>query len=239
MSLCFKLKLMWKEITSTSLRQRGSTQCTLGKNQVTTDGSESTERVNVQEELDSNINGQVVCYEAHGITFTRREDRDSFLSKMKEMREAFEKEILEISHQHQRLRAGGYLLHSRVLEMERIIKTDQRKKSVDSIRTLNCDSSLTNTKDFRVVQEMDTLYNMLDNTHEEIISLKKYLGIEYKERTLYPEPAMLRSAVVEDEYSRKMKQDGGLLYQSKDNTMKHITYQCLPPPFSLRQITAH
>lgn len=242
MSLCFKLKLIWKEVTSSSLRKtKSSTQCVQQNHQSITDGRESVEH---QEsplgEQESSTNGQEIngnYYEAHGVMFASRQDRDSFILKMKTMRQAFEKEILEITRQHQRLRAGGYLLNSRVLEMERIIRTDQRKRSIGSIKAANYDSSCLNSEDFRVVQEIDNLYNTLDNAHEEIISLKRYLDIEYKERTLYPEPVLLRSSNIEDEFSKKMKLEGGLKYQSKDNTIKHITYHCLPPPFSLHQIS--
>lgn len=238
MSLCFKFKLMLKELASCSLRKTKSSCAPLNNQETTKD--DSLHHVSLRLPLEntttvSDINDN--NFEAHGIKFSCKEDRDGFILKMTAMKQAFDKELLEISRQHQRFRAGGYLLNSRVLEMERIIRTDQRKGSIDLVKTNNYEPSVVNSQNFQVVHEMDSLCSILDNTNEEIMSLKKYLDIEYKERTLYPEPVMLRSSSIEDEYSRKMKQDGGLSYQSKDNTIKYITYQCLPPPFSLRQIS--
>jgi hypothetical protein len=122
--------------------------------------------------------------------------------------------------------------------MERIIKNDRRKGSIGSLKTVNYDTSYYTSDDLHVVQEMDMVYDILDNSHEEISSLRRYLDMEYKERTLYPEPIMLRSSTIEDEFSKKMKQDGGLNYRSRDKTIRRITYQCLPPPFSLRELNS-
>ncbi|XP_031566140.1 uncharacterized protein LOC116301246 [Actinia tenebrosa] len=239
MSLCFKVKSAWREFT-TVLCRRKSSSCSSTVNEAMHLGAELG--TNVQKRLlmkvdDAKLNSPSSSFEAHGVQFSTRKEMDEFISKMEAMREIFEKEISEISLQHKRLRAGGYLLNSRVLEMERIIKTDRRKGSIGGLKAPSFnDTSYYTSQDLQLLQEMDRVYDMLDNSQEEISSLRRHLDIEFKERTLYPEPTMLRSTAVEDEFSKKMKQDGGLHYQSKDKTMQRITYQCLPPPFSLQQI---
>lgn len=239
MSLCFKIKSACREFT-TVLCRRNTSSCSSTVNDAIHIGTELG--TNIQKRLlmtvdDTKPNFPTSSFEAHGVQFSTRKEMDEFTSKMKEMRQVFEKEISEISLQHKRLRAGGYLLNSRMLEMERIIKTDRRKGSIGGLKAPSFqDTSYYTSQDLHVLQEMDRIYDMLDNSHEEIGSLRRYLDLEYKERTLYPEPIMLRSSAIEDEFSKKMKRDGGLHYQSKDKTMRRITYQCLPPPFSLQQI---
>lgn len=239
MSLCFKIKSAWRDFTTTLCRRNASSSSSTVNEKLHLRAELGT---NVQKRLlmtvdDTNPNFSSSLFEAHGVKFSTREEMNEFISKMESMRQIFEKELSEISLQHKRLRAGGYLLNSRVLEMERIIKTDRRKGSIGGLKEPSFnDTSYYTSQELHVLQEMDRIYDMLDNCHEEISSLRRYLDLEYKERTLYPEPIMLRSSAIEDEFSKRMKQEGGLHYQSKDKSMQRITYQCLPPPFSLQQI---
>lgn len=172
---------------------------------------------------------------SRGIQFSSQEEMDGFDSKMDEMQKIFLKELSEIKRQHERLKVGRVILRRRVSELEQILQTDIKSFASTDIRSFMEDSSLS-SEELQLLAEMEELLEKLEKEQEELLSLEKYLEIELRERTYYPEPVMPRHRKVEDEFSKQMKKDGGLKYESLDKTVQFISYRSLPPPLSLGEL---
>lgn len=170
---------------------------------------------------------------SRGVTFSSKEEMEGFDSKMDEMQNIFLKELSEIKRQHERLKVGRVILRRRVSELEQILQTDIKSFTSTDIKSFMEDSSLS-SEELQLLAEMDEILEMLEKEQQELLSLEKYLEIELRERTHYPEPVVMpRHRKLEDEFSKQMKIDGGLKYESFDKTVQFITYRSLPPPLSL------
>jgi len=172
---------------------------------------------------------------SHGIKFSSQEEKEGFDSKMEDMQIIFLKELAEIKRQHERLKVGGVILRRRFSELEQILQTDIKTFTSTSIKTFMEDSSLS-SEEIQLLAEMEEILEKLEKEQEELLSLEKYLEIELHERTFFPEPVLPRHRKLEDEFSKRMKEDGGLKYKSFDETVQLITYRCLPPPLSLDEL---
>lgn len=172
---------------------------------------------------------------SQGIQFSSKEELDGFDSKMDEMQKIFLKELSEIKRQHERLKIGRVILTRRVSELEQILQTDMKSFTSTDIRSFMEDSSLS-SEELQLLAEMEEIMEKLEKEQEELLSLEKYLEIELRERTYYPEPVLPRHSKVEDEFSKQMKKDGGLKYESFDKTVQFISYRSLPPPLSIGEL---
>lgn len=240
MSLCYRVKQLWrgfffgdlrrstgenwnetstKENSFPSEKPRG---LTASKSQYTSESSD---------EAATTENGLV----SYGIEFSSHEEMHGFDSKMVEMRRIFEEEVDQIRLQHQRLRAGRIILRRRFTEMENILKTEISNLSASKLKTLKENAHLS-SQDRQLIEELEEILEQLEKENDELSFLMKYLEIEIKERTLYPEPIMPKSKCLEDDFSKQMRLAGGLSYESSDKSIQFMTYQCLPPPLSLSEL---
>ncbi|XP_032223037.1 uncharacterized protein LOC116604588 [Nematostella vectensis] len=237
MSLCFKIKVMCKEfIGGLGLfgGQDGDNKDQKIECKLLSDVS--TVSQSSKEQTSARVTSTHGNFESQGVSFNSQQEMESFNSKMVEMRKIFEREIREITLQHDKLKDGRILLYGRVCEMERIIRTEKRKHSISLVHESEIDSTFA-SEDTELIHQLDGVKEMLECTQKDIYSLKKSLEIEYRERTLYPEPVFICSPALEDDYSKQMRVDGGLKYQGSDMNIFHlITYQCLPPPLSLHEL---
>ena len=188
------------------------------------------------EEQNSRNDAVTSCHlTSRGIQFSSQEEMDGFDSKMDEMQTIFLKELSEIKRQHERLKVGRVILRRRVSELEQILQTDIKSFESTDIRSFMEDSTLS-SEELQLLAEMEEILEKLEKEQEELLSLEKYLEIELRERTFYPEPIMPRHRKVEDEFSKQMKKDGGLKYESLDKSVQFISYLSLPPPLSLDEL---
>lgn len=173
---------------------------------------------------------------SHGVTFSCQEEKETFDTKMEEMQSIFLKELMEIKRQHERLKVGRVILRRRFSELEHILQTDLKTSfTLAELKTVTEDPALS-SEELQLLNEMEEILEKLEKEQEELLSLEKYLEIELRERTFYPEPVLPRHRKIEDEFSKRMKEEGGLRYKSFDETDQVITYRCLPPPLSLDQL---
>lgn len=172
---------------------------------------------------------------SHGVIFSCQEEKDTFNAKMEEMQTIFLKELMEIKRQHERLKVGRVILRRRFSELEHILQTDLKTFTLAELKTVTEDPALS-SEELQLLNEMEEILEKLEKEQEELLSLEKCLEIELHERTFYPEPVLPRHGKVEDEFSKRMKEEGGLRYKSFDETDQVITYHCLPPPLSLDRL---
>lgn len=237
MSLCYRFKQFWlllfngfwvqKEEKLNSCKSQ-KTKNDISDRQVELKGARR-EFLGAERKTDDVIDCQLV---SHGVKFSNKEEMEGFDSKMDEMHDIFLKELSEIKRQHERLQIGRVILSRRVSELEQILQTDIKSFTSSDIKSFMEDSSLS-SEELQLLAEMDEILEMLEKERQELLSLEKYLDIELRERTYYPEPVMHRHRRLEDDFSRQMKLDGGLKYESFDKTVQFITYGSLPPPLSL------
>ena len=159
---------------------------------------------------------------------------DEFDSQIDELWQTHKQELQEIRKQHALLKTKRILLNRRVSELERMLQADQKNRSPALTSTTECDDL--SSEDLEMISEMEEVLQLLEKNQEEMADLERCLEIEIRERTLYPEPAILRSRTLEDEFSKKMRIEGGLRYEGQDKTVRCITHQCLPPPLSLSEL---
>lgn len=236
MSLCYKFKQFWlllfdgwwpeKGEKNTPKSQR--TKNNINERQVKLNG-ERRDFQGAERKSDDVTDSQLI---PRGVQFSSKEEMEGFDSKMDEMHDIFLKELSEIKRQHERLQIGRVILSRRVSELEQILQTDIKSFTSSDIKSFMEDSSLS-SEELQLLAEMDEILEMLEKEQQELLSLEKYLEIELRERTYYPEPVMPRHRRLEDEFSKQMKIDGGLKYESFDKTVQFITYRSLPPPLSL------
>lgn len=236
MSLCYKFKQFWlllfdgwwpeKGEKNTPKSQR--TKNNINERQVKLNG-ERRDFQGAERKSDDVTDSQLI---SRGVQFSSKEEMEGFDSKMDEMHDIFLKELSEIKRQHERLQIGRVILSRRVSELEQILQTDIKSFTSSDIKSFMEDSSLS-SEELQLLAEMDEILEMLEKEQQELLSLEKYLEIELRERTYYPEPVMPRHRRLEDEFSKQMKIDGGLKYESFDKTVQFITYRSLPPPLSL------
>lgn len=236
MSLCYKFKQFWlllfdgwwpeKGEKNTPKSQR--TKNNINERQVKLNG-ERRDFQGAERKSDDVTDSQLI---SRGVQFSSKEEMEGFDSKMDEMHDIFLKELSEIKRQHERLQIGRVILSRRVSELEQILQTDIKSFTSSDIKSFMEDSSLS-SEELQLLAEMDEILEMLEKEQQELLSLEKYLDIELRERTYYPEPVMPRHRRLEDEFSKQMKIDGGLKYESFDKTVQFITYRSLPPPLSL------
>ncbi|PFX21903.1 hypothetical protein AWC38_SpisGene13559 [Stylophora pistillata] len=236
MSLCYKFKQFWlllfdgwwhekgEKNTPKSQRKKNN----INERQVKLNG-ERRDFQGAERKSDDVTDSQLI---SRGVQFSSKEDMEGFDSKMDEMHDIFLKELSEIKRQHERLQIGRVILSRRVSELEQILQTDIKSFTSSDIKSFMEDSSLS-SEELQLLAEMDEILEMLEKEQQELLSLEKYLDIELRERTYYPEPVMPRHRRLEDEFSKQMKIDGGLKYESFDKTVQFITYRSLPPPLSL------
>lgn len=240
MSLCYRIKRFWSIIFNGFWVERGQRNSCTG---ATTDNAISERQIElkgVRREIlgagRSSNDAVTGCHlTSRGIQFSSQEEMDGFDSKMGEMQTIFLKELSEIKRQHERLKVGRVILRRRVSELEQILQTDITSFASTDIRSFMEDSSLS-SEELQLLAEMEEILEKLEKEQEELLSLEKYLEIELRERTYYPEPIMPRHRKVEDEFSKQMKKDGGLKYESLDKTVQFISYRSLPPPLSLDEL---
>lgn len=236
MSLCYRFKQFWlllfdgwwleKGEKNTPKSQR--TKNNINERQVKLNG-ERRDFQGAEPKSDDVTDSQLI---SRGVQFSSKEEMEGFDSKMDEMHDIFLKELSEIKRQHERLQIGRVILSRRVSELEQILQTDIKSFTSSDIKSFMEDSSLS-SEELQLLAEMDEILEMLEKEQQELLSLEKYLDIELRERTYYPEPVMPRHRRLEDEFSKQMKIDGGLKYESFDKTVQFITYRSLPPPLSL------
>lgn len=238
MSLCYRLKRFWSLLFKELWFEKGKRDC-----QST---SKKSDRSCQDKHIELKCVGREILGAEHndisdrrlvsrGIQFSSQEEMEGFDSKMEEMQIIFLKELSEIKRQHERLKVGRVILRRRFSELEQILQTDIKAFTSNEIKTFIEDSSLS-SEELQLLTEMEEILEKLEKEQEELLSLEKYLKIELHERTFYPEPSLPRHRKLEDEFSKRMKVDGGLKYKSIDETVQLITYHCLPPPLSLDEL---
>lgn len=240
MSLCHRFKRFCLQLFKSfwpDRRERDSLDCKKPENFC--NGEKQTSLQYVRGEIQGAefgcndlVDGPLV---SHGITFSSQEEKDNFNSKMKEMQTIFIKELTAIKKQHERLKVGRVILQQRFSELEQILQTDLKTFTIAELKTVTEDPTLS-IEELQLLSEMEEILVRLEKEQEELLSLEKYLEIELHERTFFPEPVLPRHRKIEDEFSKRMKEDGGLKYKSFDETVQLLTYRCLPPPLSLDQL---
>lgn len=236
MSLCYKIKRFWSILFNGLWFENGKRNSSTGEKTENAISERQMELKCVRREIqgaERNCNDATGCHlVSQGVHFSSKEEMDGFDSKMDEMQKIFLKELSEIKRQHERLKIGRVILTRRVSELEQILQTDMKSFASTDIRSFMEDSTLS-SEELQLLAEMEEILEKLEKEQEELFSLEKYLEIELRERTYYPEPVLPRHRRVEDEFSKQMKKDGGLKYESFDKTVQFITYRSLPPPLSL------
>ena len=239
MSLCYRLKRFWSLLFNEFWIEKGSRNSSTCKKSEDADHERQIELKHVGKDIlgaehscDNVTDRRLI---SHGIKFSSQDEKEGFDSKMEEMQMIFLKELSEIKRQHERLKVGRVILKRRFSELEQILQTDITTFTSNEIRTFMEDSSLS-SEELQLLAEMEEILEKLEKEQEDLLSLEKYLEIELHERTFYPEPVMPRHRKVEDEFSKRMKLDGGLKYKSFDESVQLITYRCLPPPLSLDEL---
>lgn len=239
MSLCYRIKRFWSILFNGLWLENGKRNSATGEKTENATGERQMELKCVRREIlgaersCSDVTGcQLV---SQGVQFSSKEEMDGFDSKMDEMQKIFLKELSEIRRQHERLKIGRVILTRRVSELEQILQTDMKSFTSTDIRSFMEDSSLS-SEELQLLAEMEEIMEKLEKEQEELLSLEKYLEIELRERTYYPEPVLPRHRAVEDEFSKQMKKDGGLKYESFDKTVQFISYGSLPPPLSIGEL---
>lgn len=239
MSLCYRFKRFWSLLFGEFWIERGNRNSSTCRKSEEIGHAGQIELKRIGKEIlgaeHSCRDADDRCFESHGINFSSQEEKDRFDTKMEEMQIIFLKELSEIKRQHERLKVGRVILKRRFSELEQILQTDIRNFTSTDIKTFKEDSSLS-SEELQLLAEMEEILEKLEKEQEELLSLEKYLEIELHERTFYPEPVMPRHRKVEDEFSKRMKLDGGLKYKSYDETVQLITHRCLPPPLSLDEL---
>lgn len=240
MSLCYKIKRFWSILFNGFWVDRGQRNSCSGATTDNVINERQIELKGVRREIlgaERSSNEEVTsCHlTSRGIQFSSQEEMDGFDSKMDEMQNVFLKELSEIKRQHERLKVGRVILRRRVSELEQILQTDIQSFASTDIRSFMEDSSLSSEK-LQLLAEMEEILEKLEKEQEELLSLEKCLEIELRERMYYPEPIMPRHKKVEDDFSKQMKRDGGLKYESLDKTVQFISYRSLPPPLSLGEL---
>ena len=234
MSLCYRLKRFWTLLFNELCFERGKRNSSSSIKSEDTSNDRQIELKCVRREvLGAERTDRRLM--SHGIKFSSQEEKEGFDSKMEDMQIIFLKELAEIKRQHERLKVGGVILRRRFSELEQILQTDIKTFTSTSIKTFMEDSSLS-SEEIQLLAEMEEILEKLEKEQEELLSLEKYLEIELHERTFFPEPVLPRHRKLEDEFSKRMKKDGGLKYKSFDETVQLITYRCLPPPLSLDEL---
>lgn len=241
MSLCYRIKRFWSILFNGLWLENGKRNSSTGEKTVA-ENAISERQIELKcvrrEILGAEQSCNVVTaghLVSQGVQFTSKEEMDGFDSKMDEMQKIFLKELSEIKRQHERLKIGRVILTRRVSELEQILQTDMKSFTSTDIRSFMEDSSLS-SEELQILAEMEEILEKLEKEQDEILSLEKYLEIELRERTDYPEPVLPRHRKVEDEFSKQMKKDGGLKYESLDKTVRFISYRSLPPPLSLGEL---
>ena len=193
-------------------------------------------------------------YEAYGIEFDSREERDAFESKMACMENILENELNEIRKQHIRLREeqvkiprlkqrkSGKRIHKQA-NVTRVYNHTHRGDFSKAQETPD-ESTFLRTNDNPLLEEVslvneiqDVLDQMCDLSRE-LKDIEKILSIEVRERLLHPEPRLIQIKAPEDELSEQMKSDGGFRYSSSDSSVQRISYDSLPPPLTLSELLA-
>lgn len=230
MSLCYRVKRFWVlywEGVRKGDKKKDSAIVKAGYHEVRNKGPGKD---NGFDEIDTDLISSGVPFNSNN------EELEGFNSKMDEMWRIHKGELRQIRAQHDRLKAGRILLNRRVSELERMLQADQRTSATTAASiTGNDDPSLT-SEDLELISEMEGVLQMLEKTQEELNKLEKHLEIELRERMLYPEPVILRTRTLEDEFSKQMRLDGGLKYECNDKKIRRITHRCLPPPLSLSEL---
>lgn len=234
MSLCHRFKRFWSLLFNELWLDKGKRDCSVSR------GTCSEKQIELKcagrqilgADTHDVADRRLV---SHGIKFPSQEEREGFDSKMEEMQTIFLKELAEIKRQHERLKVGRVMLRRRFSELEQILQTDINTFTRTEIKTCLEDSSLS-SEELQLLTEMEEILEKLEKEQEELLSLEKYLEIELHERTFFPEPVLPRHKNIEDDFSKRMKEDGGLRYKSFDETVQLITYRCLPPPLSLDEL---
>lgn len=239
MSLCYRIKRFWSILFNGLWLDNGKRNSSTGEKTENAISERQMELKCVRREILGAEQSCNVVTTGHlvsqGVQFSSKEEMDGFDSKMDEMQKIFLKELSEIKRQHERLKIGRVILTRRVSELEQILQTDMKSFTSTDIRSFMEDSSLS-SEELQILAEMEEILEKLEKEQEEILSLEKYLEIELRERTYYPEPVLPRHRKVEDEFSKQMKKDGGLKYESLDKTVQFISYRSLPPPLSLGEL---
>ena len=192
-------------------------------------------------------------YEAYGIEFESREERDAFESKMECMEKILENELYEIRQQHIRLkeerakiprskqRNGG----KRTQKEANVSRNDcspthdfsKARKTLDDSNFLRTDGNPL-VEEVSLVNEIQDVLEQMCSLSRELKDIEKILSIEVRERILHPEPRLIQIKAPEDELSEQMKNDGGFRYCSSDSSVQRISYDTLPPPLTLNEFIA-
>lgn len=235
MSFCYRIKRFWSILFDglwVEKGKRNSSACEKTKDAIIEQMELKCVRREILGAEQSCIDAKPCQLVSRGVKFSSQGEMNGFDSKMDEMQTIFLKELSEIKRQHERLKVGRVILSRRVSELEQILQTDIKSFTSTDIRSFMEDSSLS-SEELQLLAEMEEIMEKLEMEQEELLSLEKYLEIELRERTYYPEPVLPRHKKVEDEFSKQMKKDGGLKYESFDKTVQFISYRSLPPPLSL------
>ena len=189
-------------------------------------------------------------YNAYGISFESKDEREAFESKMACMEKILEDELYEIRQQHIRLREEqSKLTHpkqrnsTKLTHVEAKISKDfARRDDFSKKRETMDDSEFIKTDENPLVEEVGVMNEVQDlleqmcNFSKELKDIEKILNIEVRERLLHPEPRLIHIKAPEDELSEQMKNDGGFRYCSSDNSVRRISYDTLPPPLTLSEL---
>lgn len=233
MSLCYRIKQLWRWILY------GGPKSKTNKYNETSQSGNAYD--NKKQRGLRTLESQCSPESSHGedktaeSSFVSHEEMIAFSFDMDELYQSFKQDVEQIQVQHQRLRAGRIILRRRVTEMESILKTEINNINATKLKT-NKESDYLNSQDRQLIEELEEVLEQLEKEQDELSFLIKYLEIEIRERTLYPEPPMPKVKRLEDEFSKQMRIAGGLSYESRDKSIQFLTYQSLPPPLSLSQL---
>lgn len=189
-------------------------------------------------------------YEAYGIEFDTRQDRDAFECKMESMERILEKELYDIKQQHIRLKKRRFKTSFLGKKNKDGTNPPQMPNAETCRNTWLSSTSESDSSTFlptdndhlieeiSLVNELQDVYEHMCHLSKELKNIEKVLKIEVRERTLHPEPRLIHIKVPEDEFSQQMKSDGGLRYCSSDSSVQQISYETLPPPLALSDLLA-
>lgn len=149
-------------------------------------------------------------YQAYGIVFESREERDAFEIKMQVMEKILENELYEIRQQHVRLQEERTKL-ARLKQMKAQRKADSSSSTDFTAERLNDVSMFCSIdgnpllEEVSLVNDIQDVLDLMCELSRELKDIEKVLNIEVRERTLHPEPRLIQIKAPEDKLSEQMK----------------------------------
>lgn len=270
MSLCYCIKQKWQTLKNffygyEEENYKGTQQKNCRRYSYISDDRQGSRHVHFGKTLEEyrvehTENLQNYCipkrqvFNAHGIDFDNRDERDAFQGKMDRMQKLLTSELREIRQQHILLakeRIPLPLINSRIRngkqKTESVFIGKDNKRNTNLIKKKDArpatdTTNFVKTNDNPLLEEVslvNDIQDVLDHMYclsKKIKEIQKTLNIEIRERTLHPEPRLVQIKAPEDKFSQQMKQNGGFRYHSTDRSEQTIAYDTLPPPLKLSDL---